>query len=220
MNWLYPPIVSAFEEINKRTIETNGHGVDAFLVDNKTNKRCGTTQVRLYSVEVWDLSGSLVSGEIGHSVGGIYTSLTGFSNQDNAGSVQLLALGKLLMQCGFEYWDLGMEMEYKIRLGAELMSRTDFVREIHRTRAERKDTVLRIIGKHNARELIDWDRDSVLRSDFACGTSSRTSSTVTEASIQEDKPEATQSCSTQQRKKRAHDEEDEQEESKMPSSKS
>eukprot|EP00956_Cyclotella_meneghiniana_P002903 scaffold3454_cov101-Cyclotella_meneghiniana.AAC.6 len=67
MNWLYPPIVNAFKVINNRTIETNGLGVDAFLVDSNTNKQCGTTQVRLYSVELWDSTGKLVAGEVGHS---------------------------------------------------------------------------------------------------------------------------------------------------------
>lgn len=168
INWLYPPIVNAFREINRRTIETNGHGADAFLVDSKSNERCGTTQVRLYSVEVWSAeTGDLVAGELGHSVGGIYTSLSGFSNQDSAGSVQLLALGKLLKQCGFEYWDLGMEMEYKIKLGAELMRRADFVREVHRTRVQQKYIILNCTGRRNARELIDWDRDSVA----LCGSS-------------------------------------------------
>ena len=207
MNWLYPPIVCAFKEINERTIKTNGHGVDAFLINNATNKRCGTTQVRLYSIELWDLSGNLVAGELGHSVGSIYTSLTGFSKQDNAGSVQLLALGKLLLQCGFEYWDLGMEMDYKNRLGAELMRRPDFVKQIQRTRVEHSNTVLRCDRKHNARELIDWDRESVFRNKFVCDTSSRTSSTVTETSKQDDIANgATEPCHKKHCKKRAHDE--------------
>ena len=216
MNWLYPPIVNAFKVINNRTIETNGLGVDAFLVDNNTNKQCGTTQVRLYSVELWDSTGKLVAGELGHNVGAIYTSLTGFSNQDNAGSVQLLALGRLLLKCGFSYWDLGMEMEYKLRLGAKLMRRADFVQEIHRTRVDQKNTVLQCNGKLNAKELIDWDQDSELRSGFACSTSSRTSSTITEASSQNNTNELN---TARYSKKRPHDEETKQED-KIPHSKS
>eukprot|EP00804_Cyclotella_cryptica_P004895 CCRYP_004962-RA/>CCRYP_004962-RA protein AED:0.20 eAED:0.20 QI:505/0.5/0.33/1/1/1/3/0/382 len=202
-NWLYPPIVNAFREINRRTIETNGHGADAFLVDSKSNERCGTTQVRLYSVEVWSAeSGDLVAGELGHSVGGIYTSLTGFSSQDSAGSVQLLALGKLLKQCGFDYWDLGMEMEYKIKLGAELMRRADFVREVHRTRVQRKHIVLRCTGRRNARELIDWDRVSVTR----CGSSGEA---LKDASLKHDGTDCPDQSSDDKRcKKRVHEDDD------------
>eukprot|EP00985_Skeletonema_marinoi_P026791 scaffold21107_cov73-Skeletonema_marinoi.AAC.1 len=49
-------------------------------------------------------------------------------------------------------------MEYKRQLGAELIARTDFVREVHRTRVENKDLVLRCNGRRNAKEIIDFDR--------------------------------------------------------------
>jgi hypothetical protein len=100
----------------------------------------------------------LAGGELGYSVGGIYTSLTGFSNEDAAGSVQLAALGKLLLQCGFSHWDLGMEMEYKFTLGADLVARSDFVREVHRTRVEDKDLILRCNEQNNCKEIIDFDK--------------------------------------------------------------
>lgn len=110
-------------------------------------------------------------------------------------------------KCGFTYWDLGMEMEYKMRLGSELMRRADFVRHIHQTRVESTSTQLQCDGKRNARELIDWDRDNSQRSEFAVTASSRTSSTVTEASAHEDFPNQTKSDTTKHSKKRSHDEE-------------
>ena len=52
--------------------------------------RVAVVPVRLYSVEVYDASsGVLAGGELGYSVGGVYSSLTGFSEMDAAGSVQL-----------------------------------------------------------------------------------------------------------------------------------
>jgi hypothetical protein len=67
------------------------------------------------------------------------------------------ALGKLLTKCGFEYWDLGMDLEYKRRLGAELMGREDFVGIVKRSRTENKGVVLRCEGggRVNAKELFD-----------------------------------------------------------------
>ena len=97
------------------------------------------TPVRLYSIEIWNVeSGQLVGGELGYSVGGIYSSLTGYSDEESAGSVQLTALGCLLTRCGFEYWDLGMDLDYKRRLGAQLMPRDEFVANVKRTREENR----------------------------------------------------------------------------------
>lgn len=183
-NWLYPPIVNAFRALHRRTLEAN-EGVDAILIDNNTHEPCGSTPVRLYSVEVWNAeTGALAGGELGYSVGSIYTSLTGFSNEDAAGSVQLIALGKLLIQCEFEHWDLGMEMDYKMRIGAELMSRVNFVQEVRRTREQHKNTILQCGGvRKNAKELVDWEKTNLTTSSIGANCS-RTSSTVTEASCQ------------------------------------
>lgn len=74
------------------------------------------------------------------------------------GNYWAAALGKLLTKCGFEYWDLGMDMDYKRRLGAEIMSREDFVGNVKRSRVENEGLVLECGGdRTNAKELIDWE---------------------------------------------------------------
>jgi len=91
--------------------------------------------VRLYSVEVWNaVTGELAAGELGYSVGSVYTSLTGFTAEDSAGSVQLAALGRFLSRGSFDMWDLGMELDYKTRLGAHNMDRVLFVDTIKKLR--------------------------------------------------------------------------------------
>lgn len=149
--WLYPPLVQLF----KRFHDAGQDGINAVVVGSNEararsqERESNSARVRLYSIEVWNgncdghdyddtetiHSGqSLVAGELGYSVGSVYTSLTGFSNQDSAGSVQLAALGRLLSQLGFSLWDLGMDMEYKQHLGAQLMPRRQFVDHIHEVR--------------------------------------------------------------------------------------
>jgi Leu/Phe-tRNA-protein transferase len=148
-----------------------------------------TCPVRLYSIEIWSNDGEhkdkdddvdmihsnsndnnnnkkkegnwvLVGGELGYTVGTIYTSLTGFSSRDSAGSVQLAALGKLIFAAGFTVWDLGMSMDYKQSLGAQLVPRDDFVRMVHEAREmenERGQSVQLPVPatKVNARSIID-----------------------------------------------------------------
>jgi hypothetical protein len=96
----------------------------------------------MYSTEVWNEEGVLVGGELGYTVGSIYTSLTGFFKQNNAGSVQMAALGRLLSQAGFTLWDLGMDMNYKQELGSQLMPRSEFVQEVQRVRVTQGHLVL------------------------------------------------------------------------------
>ena len=78
----------------------------------------------------------LVAGELGYVVGGVYTSLTGFSHRGaaSAGAVQLLATARVLDANGFALWDLGMGMAYKAELGAADMPRADFIRALRKHR--------------------------------------------------------------------------------------
>mmetsp|Transcript_5570 Transcript_5570/g.10764 ORF Transcript_5570/g.10764 Transcript_5570/m.10764 type:complete len:378 (+) Transcript_5570:172-1305(+) len=208
-NWLYPPIVAAFRAIHQRTTGENSGGVNAMIMDHESLDPRDVTPVRLYTVEVWNAeTGALAGGELGYSVGGIYSSLTGFSNEDTAGSVQLLALGKLLMQCGFEYWDLGMTLEYKTRLGAELIPRTEFVSKVKRSRVESKGVVLRCGGsRRNAKELVDWEQRPAAAAE-ACGSKQKNGDSQSEkmTDVPMQHPSSDKKGSPKPKRKRPHEE--------------
>jgi Leu/Phe-tRNA-protein transferase len=155
--WLYPPLVEAFSNIQDR--QPQGMLTQ---VTESSSRHTSTCPVRLYSVELWDTDGTLVAGELGYTVGSIYTSLTGFSRQDSAGSVQMAALGRCLCQAGFTLWDLGMDMEYKRALGSELMPRDDFVQFVQNVRTAEAHRTLPRLDRHpsegspqNCRDIID-----------------------------------------------------------------
>ncbi|PHJ24413.1 leucyl phenylalanyl-trna protein transferase [Cystoisospora suis] len=78
----------------------------------------------------------LCAGEIGVRIGGVYTSLTGFSEVNEAGNIQMACLGILLKRTGVHLWDLGMEMDYKMRIGAEMTPRTSFLRAFRKARSQ------------------------------------------------------------------------------------
>jgi Leu/Phe-tRNA-protein transferase len=130
--WLYPPLVEAFRMLNSGKVEA------VVMEDGRlpTGRVC---PVRLYSVEIWN-----------------DTSLTGFSAEDSAGSVQLAAIGRLLCGLGFSLWDLGMDMHYKNSLGSHLMPRKQFLEHVHQVRESRGGLVLPT-GKTpvNAKTMID-----------------------------------------------------------------
>lgn len=111
-SWLHPPIVDGF----KRLFRSGGVG-----------------QVKMHSIEV-TREGQLVAGELGYSVGKTYCSLSGFTAVGGSGSVQCLGLALLLHERGFDFWDLGMGMEYKVKMGAREISRVDFLRILRASR--------------------------------------------------------------------------------------
>jgi Leu/Phe-tRNA-protein transferase len=151
--WLYPPLVQAFREM------TAQGKIEATPMNPQTNKPFPdrTWTVRLYTIEVWNVeTGALAGGELGYTVGSIYTSLTGFTKEDSAGSVQLVALGRLLIERGFHLWDLGMDMEYKRGIGAKLMPRETFVRQVHAVRETQDHLILPFaLPAQNCKDVID-----------------------------------------------------------------
>lgn len=96
-------------------------------------------QVGVHSFELWDANGDLVAGDLGYTVGGVYTSMTGFRTQESkgAGEVQLLLTASLLHKMGYAWWDLGMVMKYKAGLGATVMKRSAFLERLHQNRDSR-----------------------------------------------------------------------------------
>lgn len=142
--WLYPALVQAFRQIHTN----NGGGTNNPTKNKNSSATNGNGIVRLYSVEVWNvMDQTLAAGELGYTVGSIYTSLTGFTDQDSAGSVQMAVLGHVLQLNQYTMWDLGMEMKYKTNLGSHLIQRHDFVQQVHSVR--NRDLPLQLVCSSN-----------------------------------------------------------------------
>lgn len=70
----------------------------------------------------------LVAGEFGVICGNVYTSYSGFYDEADAGSVQIILAARRLQEQGFSFFDLGMPMDYKNTLGAVDIPPDEFVR--------------------------------------------------------------------------------------------
>ena len=181
--WLYPPMVQALKYIhlNNDYVKVKVYSIELYKkipieeepeetkadeekVDNeKMKKRKDESKSKKPTKYTY----SLEAGELGYTVHNkIYTSLTGFYNQNGSGTIQLLALAGLLKSLNYELWDLGMEMEYKMKLGACCLDRDDFVNEFHKLRrrgtsnlqdrqGKNLDVAVKNDAGYEARELID-----------------------------------------------------------------
>jgi Leu/Phe-tRNA-protein transferase len=99
-DWLTEPLVTAIREIRR-----------------KSHTAARSAAVRPVSFGVYR-DGVLRAGEFGILCGRVYTSYSGYYDEDNAGTVQLVLLTRYLEDHGFAFFDLGMPLDYKSDLGA------------------------------------------------------------------------------------------------------
>jgi len=74
----------------------------------------------------------LVAGEIGYRINSTYTSLSGFTTKEkrfnNYGKLQMTLLSQYLEKKQYSFWNMGHPyMQYKIDLGAKILSREEFL---------------------------------------------------------------------------------------------
>ena len=104
-DWLTPPLVESIKEIRRTRPTGNAYPSSFSLYKDDT----------------------LVAGEFGVICGNVYTSYSGYYDECNAGTVQLILLTKYLQEQGFLFFDLGMPMNYKLDLGAVNITPEEFV---------------------------------------------------------------------------------------------
>ena len=102
-DWLTPPLVEILKSLHMKNIPTK------------------PTSFGVYR------EGKLMAGEIGVVTGRVYTSYSGYYEEDNAGTVQTILMAQWLDKAGFDFLDLGMPLDYKTRLGARDISPSRFV---------------------------------------------------------------------------------------------
>lgn len=137
--WFYPPLVRAFKALFEGRLAGDG----------------AAPPVTMHTFECRDRkTGALVAGELGYAVGDVYTSLSGFSRAPSAGSVQCAATAKALQLSGYGLWDLGMELPYKIAMGASTLPRLDFLKRLDAARAAGPVAIVLPPGD-DARALLD-----------------------------------------------------------------
>jgi len=118
--WLTPPLVKCIKEIRQGAVaDCPGSGAVSGLVP--------VSGVYPASFGLYR-DGRLVAGEFGVVCGGVYTSYSGFYDENHAGTVQLILATRYLQEAGFAFFDMGMPLDYKTALGAVDISPNEFVR--------------------------------------------------------------------------------------------
>ena len=107
-SWLTPPLVNILKEMHK----------DSFS--------CEHLHPAPISFAVYR-EGELKAGEIGIVTGRVYTSYSGYYEEDNSGTVQIILMAQWLEKTGFDFLDFGMPMAYKTALGARDIAPETFV---------------------------------------------------------------------------------------------
>ena len=106
-DWLTPPLVNILKIMHKPV--------------GQNSNRAKPFSFGLYQ------DGELKAGEFGIVAGDVYTSYSGFYEEDNAGTVQMILMAQWLEKAGFAFLDFGMPLDYKRDLGAREIGTRQFV---------------------------------------------------------------------------------------------
>jgi Leu/Phe-tRNA-protein transferase len=83
--------------------------------------------------------GELKAGEFGVICGGVYTSYSGYKEENNTGTIQMILMVRALVEAGFAFLDFGMPLTYKTDLGAIDISPDAFVGLFRESRVSRRN---------------------------------------------------------------------------------
>lgn len=134
-----------FDAIVHKCLET--HGTDwltpslvrtLFALRQEAKGRNGPPEIPEFSVPEFSAdprpacfglyrNGELKAGEFGVISGRVYTSYSGYKEENNAGTVQMILMVRALEKAGFAFLDFGMPLDYKTDLGAKNISPEEFV---------------------------------------------------------------------------------------------
>jgi len=120
-DWLTPALVSCIKEIRRSAALKRAESSSGKNSPLEPVPYAYPVSFALYR------DGKLAAGEFGVVCGKVYTCYSGFYEEDNAGTVQMILAARYLQEHGFAFYDLGMPMDYKTDLGAEDISPQAFV---------------------------------------------------------------------------------------------
>jgi leucyl/phenylalanyl-tRNA--protein transferase len=110
-----------------------------------------------HSLEIWE-GEELIGGVYGVSVGRMFSAESMFSRRTNASRVALLALAHVLRARGFPWIDAQVANPHLLRMGARMLPRRRFLRELAQLAAQpeprdwpRERSSLAMLRKHDAR---------------------------------------------------------------------
>ncbi|MCL2211300.1 MAG: GNAT family N-acetyltransferase [Treponema sp.] len=133
-DWLTPPLVDCIKKIRSMvssmvsvTYEESPKYKNNTQMVSVTTELLPTSYVYPSSFALYR-DGKLIAGEFGVVYRKVYTSYSGFYEEDNSGTAQIILAARYLQEHGFSFFDLGMPLDYKNNLGAVDISPEEFVR--------------------------------------------------------------------------------------------
>jgi Leu/Phe-tRNA-protein transferase len=121
-DWLTEPLVNAIKRIRFLSAQSGEKDAPFEQALPDVFSRVRPASFALYR------DGKLVAGEFGVIAGRVYTSYSGYYDEDNSGTVQLIKTTRYLRDKGFTFFDLGMPLNYKTGLGALDIGPEEFVK--------------------------------------------------------------------------------------------